>query len=155
MRKLLVAATAALFLAIASPVSAAKFDKPYSWTEAIASSPCHIPLRPACASTTLKRVEGEATLTIDDPTPEYGQVITLTATTNVAPTYIHVVCEQDGEIVGVSFSPYSNSTGYDDDVGLYSPAWTGGAATCTAEVVWITRHGPDRSLTEFVFAVAA
>lgn len=88
-----------------------------------------------------------ATITVDPPAPKYGDTITLAADvsgsggkkTTIRGQYIHA------SGVSVSHSPYHAGDGtYSDDVGLYAPNWSSGAAhaviTCEL-LVKTTRTG--------------
>lgn len=96
----------------------------------------------------VKPVTPEATLSIDDPTPAWGQLVTLTADANVTGTYIYMECDHAG---GTSYS-YSvidyTAEPYSDDVGLYAPNWPDGAgAECTAVVRRIEVRGHHHNTT--------
>lgn len=101
------------------------------------------------------------TVSIDDPTPVWGQLITLTGDANITGTYIYMECNHAG---GTSYS-YSviDYTGepYSDDVGLYAPNWPDGAeADCTAVLNRVENRGhhtrtttiEDSALTFYVAA---
>lgn len=94
-----------------------------------------------------------ATITIDNPTPKYGDMITLTATvegtegkkTGLRGVYTHAN--------GQSFSgvDWKSETTYTDDVGLYAPNWPSGAAHAVVDVLMIVRTTKSgRTRTEVI-----
>lgn len=85
----------------------------------------------------------DAVISVSNPTPAYGDTITLFADADRGGTYIRGECRQASGVVSVSSSVFNqDGEPYTDDVGLASPAWTGGAATCTFSVRLVEKwHG--------------
>lgn len=114
----------------------------------------------AAPSVFAAKLEGTATITIDDATPVYGQTITLTAQVDAdGPASIRTVCTHEaGQSFG--FGSISDDEILTDDVGLYAPNWPESPATCVASVTLLdySRHGKlMRSLVigSLTFEVAA
>lgn len=97
----------------------------------------------AAPSAFAAKLEGSATISIDNPTPVYGEFVTLTATVDAdGQAQIRTICTH---AFGQSYA-HSRITDADtitDDIGLYAPNWSEGAATCVANVTLLefSRHG--------------
>lgn len=81
------------------------------------------------------RLTGSATVSIDNPTPAYGDFVTVTAvvTSTGDLNHLRTVCTHE---FGQSFSSDGlggNGT-LEDVIGLYAPNWPSGAATCVSTV---------------------
>lgn len=75
-------------------------------------------------------------------TPVWGGQVSFT----VSPDgFVNVNCYQNGELVMNTWA--SGLTGTAGPFGLYSPIWTGGAASCTADLVKPTGHGVIASMS--------
>jgi len=110
----------------------------------------------AGASLAAKPVHG--TVTLDQADPHYGDVVDFHVTTDLDGTGVRLECSQDGAIVAVSSTIWHYGT-FDytsERVGLASPIWQGGAATCTAfllKVDKVTWNG-FKSIASTTFEVA-
>jgi hypothetical protein len=87
-----------------------------------------------------------ATVTLDDPTPAFGQVVTYAVETNATLSYLRVQCGTfyDG------YGRYHYTPSYTDTLTLDSGAWVSGGADCTASVVtWHNGRRLTIGATEF------
>jgi hypothetical protein len=67
--------------------------------------------------------------------PSYGDTVRFNiSTTATAYPYVNLNCYQNGNLVAVGWAGYFGGALGTDDFGLYSPMWTGGAASCTANL---------------------
>lgn len=111
----------------------------------------------AAPALAVKPDKPEATITLDQPAPAYGDAITFTVTATVTPTYVRLTCSQNGAIVLVGGNHFYYTTTYTTrPFGLASPAYPGGAAECVA-VVKLVEPGPSSRWTvigEASFVVA-
>jgi hypothetical protein len=68
-----------------------------------------------------------------DGLAHYGQTVTFNiSTTATTQPWVHLVCSQNGVVVASGWDGYFVGSLSSENFGLYSPNWTGGAATCTA-----------------------
>lgn len=78
---------------------------------------------------------GSLTMVLVTPTPDglphYGNTITFKLTTTISQPWVHLVCTQNGKKVAEGWNGYFVGSLTGTNFGLYSPAWTGGAADCT------------------------
>jgi hypothetical protein len=66
-------------------------------------------------------------------TPNYTDVVTFNiSTTATTQPWVNLVCTQNGVIVAQGWDGYFDGSLTSRNFGLASPAWTGGAADCTA-----------------------
>lgn len=70
--------------------------------------------------------------------PTYGSDATFTITTSSSDRFANLQCFQNGALV---LNGWSGPVGTSWSVPLRSPAWTGGAADCTASLDVYTNHG--------------
>jgi hypothetical protein len=84
-------------------------------------------------------------------TPNWGDVVRFDISTTLSQPWVYLTCSQGGTVVSVGSEGYFVGSLDDGDFGLYSPMWSGGAASCTAT---LKAYGgsPVASLT---FAVGA
>jgi hypothetical protein len=103
-----------------------------------------------------------ASITLDQPGPAYGQQITFTVVSHESSYMLLVECYQnqwgnnpkDGGRVYAQ-SAAATSTGPKPAFTLANATWTGGAATCTADVVvWVHNNDP-KILSRIQFDVTA
>lgn len=74
--------------------------------------------------------------------PSYGDTIRFNvSTTATAYPFVNLNCSQGGAVVATGWAGYFDGALGTGDFGLYSPAWTGGAATCTANLDMNTSKG--------------
>ncbi len=84
--------------------------------------------------------------------PNYADTITWNVTTSDAYPTVNVTCTQNGSLVysaGAGFYPSYPWPG-SQKMPLYSPSWTGGAASCTAVL-----SGTAGTMATYAFAVGA
>lgn len=87
-------------------------------------------------------------------TPSYGDVITFdVSTTATASPFVDVKCSQDGVQVGEGWAAFF-AGGTAGTFGLYSNAWTGGAADCTADLGMFAANGKWKVLASTAFPVS-
>ncbi len=90
-------------------------------------------------------------------TPNWADSITFTFTTNDPTPRLNVTCTQSGVLV-YSSTHLMYWPNYWDDDGVFrleSAAWTGGAATCKADLKGTSRNGRAVLLGSMNFAVGA
>lgn len=117
LRVLLLGATAALCLALSPPALAARGGgggKPPK----------------GGGSATIALVLLDST----DGLPHWGQKVTFSLVTNEPQPYVKLSCHQGGVLVSSGREAFYPGTLDDGVFGLWSAAWTGGAADCTADV---------------------
>lgn len=86
-------------------------------------------------------------------TPTFGQTITFNvSTTETSNPFVNVNCYQNGVLVMNSWSAFFPG-GTGQDFGLYSPAWQGGAANCTADLGMLASNGKWKVLASTSFGV--
>jgi hypothetical protein len=78
---------------------------------------------------------------VSDGSPSYGEFVSFTGTapTRVGNPFVYLRCEQDGELVAHGYHRLVNDV-TQGEFGLYSPTWTGGAATCTGSIADVSTH---------------
>ena len=67
--------------------------------------------------------------------PSYGDLVTFDVLTPAAYPYVNLNCYQGGTLVSQTWEGWFDGALGDRMFGLYSPAWTGGSADCTATLV--------------------
>jgi hypothetical protein len=67
-----------------------------------------------------------------DGLPHWGNVVTFRLSTTIAQPWVHLVCKQNGAVVAEGWNGYFVGSLTGTNFGLYSPAWSSGAADCTA-----------------------
>ena len=88
--------------------------------------------------------------------PSYGGQITFdVSTTETDHPQVNVRCYQDGAFVYDGWQGFYPSYYKDPIFTLSSGYWTGGAADCTARLLYFDRQGRDRTLASTTFHVAA
>ena len=88
--------------------------------------------------------------------PSFGGQITFDVSTTQTDTpYVNVRCYQDGAFVYDGWQGFYPSYYKDPIFTLSSGYWTGGAADCTARLLYFDRQGRDRTLASTSFHVAA
>ena len=104
----------------------------------------------AAASTGSKNPPSTSSIALAAPTgaaptsgwPRYGDLVRFNiSTTATAYPYVNLNCYQNGNLVAVGWAGYFEGALGTGDFGLYSPIWTGGAATCTANLDMNTSKG--------------
>lgn len=92
------------------------------------------------------KVTATATVTIDNPTPHYGDFVNLTATINgTGTTQMRTICTHEfGQSYGHSM--ITEASVYSDDIGLYAPNWPSGGATCVTNVVALKFNSTGRTV---------
>ena len=97
----------------------------------------------AAPSVFAAKLAGTATVSIDNPTPAYGDFVTVTAQVDSEDqAQIRTICTHEfGQ--SYSHSSISDDGTLADRIGLYAPNWPEGAATCVASVTLLqfSRHG--------------
>lgn len=94
--------------------------------------------KPPAGSTSI----GLVVLNSSDGLAHYGQSVTFNvSTTQTSEPWVNLKCYQGGALVAEGWNGYFDRSITGRNFGLYSPAWTGGAADCTA---WVTT--PQRAL---------
>jgi hypothetical protein len=87
-----------------------------------------------------------------DGLAHYGQTVTFNiSTTATTQPWVHLVCSQNGVVVASGWDGYFVGSLSSENFGLYSPNWTGGAATCTAYLT-TPQHSVLASTTFSVYA---
>ena len=75
-------------------------------------------------------------LNSSDGLAHYGQTVTFNvSTTQTSEPWVNLKCYQDGALVAQGYNGYFDRSITGRNFGLYSPAWTGGAADCTADLL--------------------
>jgi len=88
--------------------------------------------------------------------PSYGGQITFDVrTTQTDHPSVNVRCDQDGAWVYDGWESFWAGYVPEPVFTLSSGYWTGGAADCTARLVYFDRQGRERTLTTLDFHVAA
>lgn len=76
-----------------------------------------------------------ATITLDNPTPKYGDKIIATVETDAPKAGAKMVVSQNGVQVAVSDIVYRDGPTWTEDFGLYAPSWPSGAAQARIDVI--------------------
>lgn len=97
--------------------------------------------------------QADATVTLNQSDPHFGDFVDFDVVSNVAPTYIWVACSQNGTTSYGGGLTHNDLTYTSEQVGLYAPNWTSGGATCVVDVIWLTLH-QNRTIGETGFVVA-
>jgi hypothetical protein len=87
--------------------------------------------------------------------PAFGGQITFDVSTQADTPYVNVRCYQDCAFVYDGWQGFYPSYYKDPIFTLSSGYWTGGAADCTARLLYFDRQGRDRTLATTDFHVAA
>ena len=96
-----------------------------------------------------------ATSTTTSSWPRYGDFVRFNVSTTATTTpFVNLNCYQGGTLVAVGWAGYFEGALGTGDFGLYSPQWTGGAASCTANLEMYTSKG-WKLLASTSFDVAA
>jgi hypothetical protein len=87
--------------------------------------------------------------------PQFGQTVTFDVSTSATSNpFVNLNCYQNGVLVMNSWSAFF-SGGTNQNFGLYSPSWQGGAANCTADLGMLTNNGKWKVLASTSFSVSA
>lgn len=74
--------------------------------------------------------------------PRYGDFVRFDVSTTATPfPFVNLNCYQGGNLVAVGWAGYFDGALGTGAFGLYSPQWTGGAASCTANLDMQTSKG--------------
>lgn len=88
-------------------------------------------------------------------TPHFGDTVTFNvSTTETSNPFVNLNCYQNGIMVMNSWSAFFPG-GVDQNFGLYSPSWQGGAADCTADLGMLANNGKWKVLASRSFHVDA
>ena len=83
-----------------------------------------------------------SSIALVQPSPHYGDAVTFTISTTVTDQpWVNLKCYQGGTLVAEGWDGFFAGALGDRLFGLYSPAWTGGAADCTA---WLVDYANGR-----------
>lgn len=98
---------------------------------------------------------GSALTASSTSAPRYGDTVTFNvSTTATSNPFVNLNCYQNGALVMNSWSAFFPG-GVNQDFGLYSPSWQGGAADCTADLGMLTSNGKWKVLASNSFSVGA
>jgi hypothetical protein len=103
---------------------------------------------------------GSATISLHKPldvdlngngTPNWSDVVSFDISTSEAKPFVHLMCTQNGSLVAQGWDGYFDGALGGRTFGLSSPSWTGGAASCKANV----ETGTGAVLGSMTFSVGA
>jgi hypothetical protein len=109
-----------------------------------------VALAVAASASAGKGTTSASTISLASPTaaattaswPKYGDTVRFNvSTTATSSPFVNLNCYQGGTLVAVGWAAYFDGALGTGDFGLYSPMWTGGAATCTASLEMHTSKG--------------
>ena len=112
--------------------------------------------KPASSLNLVVLPSGTAAAAATTAEPSYGGQVTFdVSTTQTDRPYVNVRCFQDGNWVYDGWRGFYPSYYTEPVFTLSSNYWTGGAAECTARLVYYDRQGRLRELTSMGFHVTA
>lgn len=93
---------------------------------------------PTTGGMSLYVLDSSTSLWLENAQPSYGGTVKFEVPATVSQPNVELVCSQKGAVVYASLSGWYETGAWTRTMTLSSQAWTGGAASCTATLYYIS-----------------